>query len=90
MLTDACSSYDILFGPEIKYIITCIRCQAQNQADLEKTGAIPSTNLQYITKNRETKFLSASKIWCKKSYNILTSPYMLETNQKGGLQVCIA
>lgn len=25
--------------------ITCIRCQAQSQADREKTGAIPSTNL---------------------------------------------
>lgn len=25
--------------------ITCIRCQVQYQADREKTGAIPSTNL---------------------------------------------
>lgn len=29
-----------------KHNNTCKRCQVQNQADLEKTGAIPSTNLQ--------------------------------------------
>lgn len=35
--------------------VTCIRCQAQIQAALEKTGAIPSTNLQKMEQKFQLK-----------------------------------